>query len=155
MVFTLSHALIGLLASVALLVSPAPAQEAPPAEGPVAECLQAMATVTMRTTKEVRQTVRRTTAVIENLDADGATDKALAKAAREGRDRVGESVGQGVRRVNTIAARCIRALRENDAPAEAIAAVEAGRDRALGAITESGRHGAEAIRASLEAALAD
>lgn len=156
MVGTLSHALVALIASAALLVAPARAADDPAApDGPVAQCVQAIAQVVERGQNQTRRTADRTANLVASLDGQGAPDPVIRQAAREGLERVAEIAQHSERRINALAARCLRALRDNGAPPEAAQAVIDARDRALEAVAATARAGTGAIRTALRTALGE
>lgn len=124
----LSCALVALLTSL-----PALAQD-----GPVAQCLQAMAQATQHA---VQETADRTGAVIGHLEdaaANGASDEQLVNIAARGKVRATAPVRRAKTYVANVSQRCIDQLQANGAPPPVILRVVRARNHALATLDGAG-----------------
>lgn len=131
------------------------AQDDPSVEpdGPVAECVEAMAAVADRATRRVQRTTRQTLGAIAELGDEGAPDRAIARAGTRGVAAVAETSADAAERVTRIARRCVRGLRENEAPQESIDAVITARDATLERLRGATDRARTAITDAVESAI--
>lgn len=151
MVLRLTHLLSILLATLAVSATNALAQGDP---GEITRhAVQAMQRATEAARDDIHAAAAHGIAVIQQLDADGATDRQLIAAAARAQHAITDRASQGKRRVNMIAAYAVRALHELDADRHFFQVVAEARDTSHEAINEAATRAHHAVRIALQEAL--
>lgn len=152
MTLRITHLLAALVAAL-MFAAPAMAQ-ADPGEI-VRNASAAMQAAADRTSGAIQDSTSDGIAVINRLDANGASDRELMAAARRATGNVNHAARHGTRRVNLVASRAAEALRDLGADRHFFRALMRARDAAHDAIGQSRERGVNAIQAALRAALDD
>lgn len=149
---TLSRALVAL--TLAIPVTAAVAQDAPPADGPafVQRCVEEIAAATNATVERIQVATQHGARRIVALADQGAPQPVLAISARRSVEQINTIARAGVGHVNLIAGMCLQILDERGAPDEAKAVVRNARARAVERIAAVRERGIEIIRETLERA---
>jgi len=121
--------------------------------GPARECIDRVTAIADRTVQANRQTATRTVAAIEELDANGAENRQIVGTGRMGKAAIERHSHASIARIHRVVSECVRMLRDNDAPPEAIAAVIRAGERATGQIVTSARHAKSRIGRAVAAAI--
>ena len=151
MVLRITH-LLGILLAAISIGAPAALGQADPGEI-TRNAIAAMQQVTGNTIDDIQAAAARGIAVIQQLDADGATDEQLIRAAHRAVQAVHHEAAQGNRHINLIANRAAQALRALDADRQFFAAVHQAAQRSHEAIGNAAQRGVNAIRVALQEAL--
>lgn len=143
---------MGLILAAILAALPASAQNA---DEIVQACVEAMGNTVERTAHQVGVATNHGIRVINQLDDEGASDRALIGAARRAVGNIDHQAGQGARQIAAIAARTVQALRRIDAEDRYFEAVAVAKHRAMNGIQSARRRGSAAVGAALQEALDD
>lgn len=151
MVLRLSYLLGAAFAAITIL---APATRAQSDAGQITRhAVQAMQQVTANTIDDVQAAGATGVAVIERLDANGATDEQLIQAAHRAVQGVHRRAAQGDRRVSFIAANAIEQLRQLGADRHFFETVRDARATSHDAIGRASERAVNAIQIALREAL--
>jgi len=127
-----------------------------PTHGPamlVKKCVHEIRRTARSTTHAVANIAQNGVERIYNLAMNGAPDGAIIESARRSIDAIHQRAGAGAERVNTLADRCVAALREVGADRELIGLVNRARHAALGRIGDAARHAIMVVRQAADRAI--
>lgn len=134
---------------------PAAAQEPGPIQMAVQQCVEQIGTSAERTRNLLEARAEFAVQRIGTLDGNDAQPAQLIHVAREAREDLEEIAADGTRRINRIAGHCLRFLRQNEAPQQAIQVVLQARSAAVASIDAKHRMAQRQINQALRNALED
>jgi hypothetical protein len=116
-------------------------------------CIEAMDTTAQNHERKVRETTGQTVNAVKRLDREGAPDRAIIAAGMRGIKEVDEATARATNRVKELRERCVRELRDLEAPRELIERVLNASRGAVASIEQSDRRAKSVIRNAVDEAL--
>ena len=135
------------------LCTTAMSAQADEAQRIAAACIAAMDRTADTHQLKVRETTAQAVNAIKRLDREGAPDRAIIAAGMRGIKEVEEATARATNRVKELRERCVRELRELEAPRELIERVLNASRASVATIEQSDRRASSVIRNAVEEAL--